>query len=107
MAEKSIIEIIKRYFSVLNEEGIHPCRGILFGSYARNDANEWSDIDIIIVAPEFDYNKSEEIINTLWRSTIAADNRIEPIPCGEKEWINNESRPILEIARNEGIEISA
>ena len=32
--------------------------------------------------------------------------RIEPIPCGEREWETEEGRPILDIARQEGQEIS-
>ena len=31
---------------------------ILFGSYAKNSAHEYSDIDIAVVSPELDKNKS-------------------------------------------------
>ena len=37
----------------LHALGIHPQRVILFGSYARNEQHEWSDIDLAIVAEEF------------------------------------------------------
>lgn len=63
-----------------------------------------SDIDLIVIAPEFDGKKDVSLVKTLWRATVA-DNRIEPIPCGEKEWETDESRPIREIARKEGIVI--
>jgi len=33
------------------------------------------------------------------------DSRIEPIACGEREWDADTSRPILEIARREGMVI--
>jgi hypothetical protein len=42
-------------------------------------------------------------VEKLWLATATADNRIEPIPCGEQEWEMDGSRPILEIARREGI----
>lgn len=106
MDKSTIIKIIRNYFIALSENGIHPRRAILYGSHAREEADEWSDIDLIIIAPEFDLTKNQEIIGALWKATLYADNRIEPIPCGEKEWETDESRPILEIARNEGIEIS-
>jgi len=32
-------------------EGFHPERVILFGSYARGDANEDSDVDLLVVMP--------------------------------------------------------
>ena len=43
----------------------------------------------------------------MWEATLAADNRIEPIPCGEREWDSGNGRPILEIARREGVVIEA
>ena len=46
-------------------------------------------------------------LKRLWCATGAADNRIEPIPCGEQEWETDDGRLILEIARHEGIEITA
>jgi predicted nucleotidyltransferase len=41
----------------------------------------------------------------LWETTLLADIRIEPIPCGEQEWNSGDGRPILEIARREGVVI--
>jgi hypothetical protein len=35
------------------------------------------------------------------------DDRIEPIPCGEREWESGDGRPILEIVRREGVVIEA
>ena len=48
-----------------------------------------------------------DMIKDLWHATLSADNRIEPIPCGEKEWDSGDGRPILEIARWEGVVIEA
>ena len=69
-------------------------------------ANEYSDIDLIVIAPEFDGSREISLVKRLWHATVK-DNRIEPIPCGEKEWETDQSRPILEIARREGIVIAA
>jgi len=33
-------------------------------------------------------------------------SRIEPIPCGEREWETEQGRPVLEIARREAIIIA-
>jgi predicted nucleotidyltransferase len=46
------------------------------------------------------------MVKALWRAT-ASDDRIEPIPCGEQEWAGGDGRPILEIARREGVVIEA
>ena len=105
MVEETIIEIVKRYLASLPAFGIHACRAVLFGSYVRGKADEYSDIDLIVIAPEFDNSREISLVKALWRATVT-DNRIEPIPCGEQEWETDGSRPILEIARREGVMIT-
>jgi hypothetical protein len=60
----------------------------------------------LVIAPEFDGRRDVSLVKALWRAT-AADDRIEPIPCGEREWESGDGRPILEIARREGVVIEA
>jgi len=106
MVEETVITAVKRYLTDLPAFGIHARRAVLFGSCARGQAGEWSDIDLIVIAPEFDGPREISLVQALWRATVV-DNRIEPIPCGEKEWETEQGRPILEIARREGIIIAA
>lgn len=47
-------EIIDRHVAALRREGVDPTRVVLFGSQARGDAHEWSDIDILVVSPAFE-----------------------------------------------------
>lgn len=105
MVESKITSLIKVYLASLQAAGIHAGRAVLFGSFARGQADTWSDIDLVVIAPEFDGPRQISLIQSLWRAT-AVDSRIEPIPCGEKEWEISQSRPILEIARREGCVIS-
>lgn len=43
---------------------------ILFGSYAKNSAHEYSDIDVAVISPELDKNKSRyENIREVKRKT--------------------------------------
>ena len=107
MVESTIMTSIRRYIDALASAGIHARRAVLFGSFAKGDAGKYSDIDLVVIAPEFDGPKELKLIEKLWQVTISADNRIEPIPCGEQEWETDQSRPILEIARREGVIISA
>ena len=105
MVEETVIEVVKRYLASLPALGIHACRAVLFGSYVRGKANEYSDIDLVVIAPEFDGYREISLIKALWRATVT-DSRIEPIPCGEQEWETEQGRPILEIARREGVIIT-
>ena len=106
MVEQTIITVVRRYLATLPALGIHAQRAVLFGSFAHGRAGEYSDIDLIVIAPEFDGSREVSLVEALWQATIS-DNRIEPIPCGEREWETDESRPILEIARREGVIIAA
>ena len=106
MVEQTIIENVKRYLASLPQVGIHARRAVLFGSFARGEGTAESDIDLVVIAPEFDGRRDVSMVKALWRAT-GSDDRIEPIPCGEREWESGDGRPILEIARREGIVIEA
>jgi len=106
MVESTVMTAIRRYVDALASIGIHVRRLVLFGSFARGDADEFSDIDLIVIAPEFDGPRQLTLVERLWQATISADNRIEPIPCGEREWETDQGRPIIEIARREGVVIT-
>lgn len=105
MADAAIVEDVRKYLARLPSRGIRARRGVLFGSHAKGTADRWSDIDLVVLAPEFDKGRPAELVNELW---LARELKapIEPIPCGEMEWETDDSRPILEIARREGIEIT-
>ena len=105
MVDLPVIEAIRRYLGVLPGEGIHASRAVLFGSFARGEAKETSDIDVVVIAPEFDGLCDRRLVRRLWIARAQADVRIEPIPCGEREWETEGGRPILDIARREGLEI--
>ena len=85
MAEQSVLNIVREYLRNLPRQGIHPSAGVLFGSQSRGETNAWSDIDLLVIAPDFDGIFSRDLINQLWRVAARTDNRIEPIPCGERQ----------------------
>jgi predicted nucleotidyltransferase len=49
-----VTEIVRRYVEALRRLGVIPTRVLLFGSHARGQAGPWSDIDLLIVSPDFD-----------------------------------------------------
>jgi uncharacterized protein len=102
MVAPTIIETIKGYLRVVRANGIPVSFGVLYGSQARGTAHENSDIDLLVVSPHFDGKKDFDEVNMLWRLTAKTDNRVEPIPVGEREWKEDDSRAIVEIARREG-----
>ncbi|MCZ7669001.1 MAG: nucleotidyltransferase domain-containing protein [Chloroflexi bacterium] len=46
--------IISEYLAALSAHGFQIEDANLFGSYAKGNANQWSDIDLAVVSNEFD-----------------------------------------------------
>ena len=54
MATKAfILKLVKKFAKELETKDLHLRKVILFGSYARNEQHQYSDIDVAIVADEF------------------------------------------------------
>lgn len=102
MLEKSVLESVTEYLRTLKAHGIEVERAVVFGSQANGHAHEWSDIDLIVVSPMFDDMKDRSGINALWRMAARVDSRIEPIPCGSRQWREDDASAIIEVARREG-----
>jgi predicted nucleotidyltransferase len=102
MAIRSVIDSVRIYLRKVNENGIPVAFGVLFGSQARGTAGDQSDIDLLVVSQHFDGKKDKRETSLLWQLTVDTDSRVEPIPVGEREWVEDDSRAIVEIARREG-----
>ena len=102
MVNESIGLIVRKYLSNLNQHDISVSFGVIFGSHARGEANQWSDIDLLVVSPRFDQKLKREDINLLCRIAARTDSRIEPIPVGQGQYLTDDSSAIIEIARREG-----
>ncbi|MEO5354352.1 MAG: nucleotidyltransferase domain-containing protein [Magnetococcus sp. XQGC-1] len=102
MVDQTVLESVRQYMSVLDQEGIPVAFTVLYGSFARGEEHEWSDIDLMVVSPLFDQEKHREDIDHLWHATLKADVRIEPVGVGLRQWQEDEALPLIEIARREG-----
>ena len=104
MSKKQVIEIIKKYLQLLNNEGIPVSQAFLYGSYAKDIASPESDIDVMLISDIFE-RRDNKIIGKTWRLTTMIDSRIEPYLMGEKRFLSDDYSPIIEIVRQEGIKI--
>ena len=102
MLEPAVLTSVFAYLSAVKEHGIVVERAVVFGSQATGRAHPWSDIDLLVIAPQFDDMKDRTHINLLWRLAARIDSRIEPTPCGSHQWREDDSSAIIEIARREG-----
>jgi predicted nucleotidyltransferase len=53
VTQSTALKIAKKFVAEVQAKGLHVRTAILFGSYARNKAHKWSDIDLAISADEF------------------------------------------------------
>ncbi len=50
----TVINLVKQFANDIKAEGVHLRRVFLFGSYARNMQHRFSDVDVALVADEFE-----------------------------------------------------
>ena len=106
MVDQSVVAITKEYLRALQRRGLPVRFGVLFGSWVQGKPHRWSDIDLVVVSPQFDHSHSWTDVTVLWRQAARVDSRIEPIACGERQWEADDSSMIIGIARREGQRIA-
>jgi uncharacterized protein len=103
MVTGEVRESICGYLREARRHGMQISRAVLFGSRTRDVYRDDSDIDLVVISPQLEPPVSWAQVAKLWELRASTDIRIEPIPCGEREWETDDSRMILEIARREGV----
>lgn len=102
--QKDISLIAKKYKIKMEEAGYPIEKLILFGSYARGAQHDWSDVDFVVVSPE--YNKKNSFDELTEANIIAArvSPMIEAHPATPQEWELGDN-PWLAEAKKYGREI--
>jgi uncharacterized protein len=100
MDQREALIIVQKYVEELNEK-FDLVKVILFGSYAKGDFHDESDIDIAVVLK--DYNNLPDMQLELMRLRRKFDSRIEPHPFRESDF--NISNPLVYEILKHGKEI--
>lgn len=101
MDKTDALSIAKKFANALNEK-FEFSKVILFGSYAKDNFHDDSDIDIAVVFA--DYNNILDMQLELMRLRRKIDSRIEPHPFREREF--DLSNPIVSEILKFGQEIN-
>jgi len=98
IAEKTLHEIVERLV-----EAAKPSRVILFGSYGRGDANEDSDLDLMVIEQQVD-NTGKEMIR-LHKVVGDVGIGVDLLVYTEEEFLRRSQVPgtLLYWAKKEGI----
>ena len=102
MVEPAIVRVVTECLLAVRRSGLRVSRGVVFGSHARGEARPESDIDVLVISPEFDGPYDRQRVDILWQMRARTDSRVEPFGVGERQWQEDDANPIIEIARREG-----
>ncbi len=102
MLVPDVVAAVQNYLRALQQHGIAIQFGVVFGSQVTGQTDTWSDIDLLVVSPSFDVLPDRQMVDLLWRLSARVDSRIEPLPCGARQWEEGDGSIIVEIARRSG-----
>ena len=94
---------VLEYVKVLRREEVPLRQVIVFGSYAKGEQNQWSDIDVCLVSPQFPDKMAAFVY--LLKKAHEIQSRIEPHPFHPNDFVN-EDPLVWEIKKN-GIEVES
>jgi len=75
----NIIVLVKKIILELEKRKIHIQKAILFGSYAKGNFNEWSDIDLALVSRTFEGIRIKDR-SKIRKIVLAVSAAVEPLP---------------------------
>jgi uncharacterized protein len=101
-----ITAIIAQYCAQLEAMGIRVERAILFGSHARGEAKDGSDIDVLIVSSDFETLNTRERMEQLGTAAARLWQPIEAIACTPAELVYVEPATLLEEILQTGVQVS-
>ena len=93
--------IVKKYAQKLRKDKIPFSSIYLFGSFAKNQQKDTSDIDVAIVSKQ---KKTDKFVIKISRPIWNTDTRIEPHIFTEKEF-KNKATPLIEEIIKTGVKV--
>jgi predicted nucleotidyltransferase len=87
--DSSVMKNVYLFLQKLDEEGIEISKAYIFGSYANDRFDQWSDIDVAIVSPQIGSDRFEERIR-LTRMANQIDDRIEPLLFNTENFVDSD-----------------
>ena len=103
--DKSIDIKIRKYLDLIKSKFPDFERAWLFGSYAKGNSNEDSDIDIALIFTKLDSESRFDVQVRLMLMAAQIDSRIEPHPLSQEDF--NSGNPFAVEIKRTGIEIAA
>lgn len=97
-----LIDNIKLFAKELESRDFTVSQVFLYGSYAKNQENDWSDIDLAVVSDDFTGNRMIDY-DIFADAILKVDRSIEPIPY--KTEFFTPDNPFVQEILNTGVRI--
>ena len=94
------LELVRRYKAVIAPYFDPAMKVMMFGSYAKDCPNEWSDIDVAVIVPKVNVDDWWDTAISLGRATHGISSYLEPILLE-----NDEDSPIYREVMRTGIPV--
>ena len=101
MDKATAFKIVKKYITFLKNNKINVQSAYIFGSYAKGNFNEDSDIDLAIIMKNLSNSFTMQV--ELMKLSRKIDTRIEPHPIDESDF--NSSNPFAHEILTKGIHV--
>lgn len=87
--------VAEKYIIELRKVGIKPEEVLVYGSYANGKADEWSDIDLVVISSDFENIPPIERLEMLSLATWRVDAPIEALGYTPREIHENGKDSII------------
>ena len=104
--QRAAIDKLRKIADEIRQSGINLKKVVLFGSYSTNTQNEWSDIDVVLVADEFKSVGPLDVSLFARILTKYPELDIQPRTYNTKDF-SSKKDPFIEEIMKTGIEIEA
>lgn len=99
MDKNAVVDIVKQYGHAVENQGIHVSKIVLYGSYAKGNWHDGSDIDIVVISDDFAGKKYWDRIDILARATYEVWKPVEAVAMTPEEWERGDSM-VVDFARD-------
>jgi predicted nucleotidyltransferase len=105
LQHSGIERVVRRFREMVEKVLSSPVQVILFGSYARGEASEGSDVDLLVVVPKLDKKVLDVLLEAAWEVGFEADIVLSVVPVAASQLKILAESPFFQAVQREGIRL--